>query len=144
MSTMVRSLLHTNPLQLLNFLSRRSNDRGPVSRVWNWVIEINEPPIPFFIIFDDVVEYLSIRCTRLKKQGRRTKLILTVGQNVTTQHLHSVPTLTFSPNTYIQYINLQKHHHHMVKGSLLIQEVHLHACTHHIHIYTKKHLIYVG
>jgi len=26
----------------------------------------------FFIIFDDVVEYLSIRCTQLKKQGRRT------------------------------------------------------------------------
>jgi hypothetical protein len=33
----------------------------------------------FFIIFDDVVEYLSIRCTQLKKQRRRTKPILTVG-----------------------------------------------------------------
>jgi hypothetical protein len=33
----------------------------------------------FFIIFDDVVEYLSIRCAQLKKQGRRTKPILTVG-----------------------------------------------------------------
>jgi hypothetical protein len=33
----------------------------------------------FSIIFDDVVEYLSIRCTQLKKQGRRTKPILTVG-----------------------------------------------------------------
>jgi hypothetical protein len=33
----------------------------------------------FFIIFDDIVEYLSIRYTRLKKQGRRTKTILTVG-----------------------------------------------------------------
>ena len=33
----------------------------------------------FFIIFDDVVEYLSIRCAQLKKQGRRTEPILTVG-----------------------------------------------------------------
>jgi hypothetical protein len=33
----------------------------------------------FFIIFDDIVKYLSIRYTRLKKQGRRTKTILTVG-----------------------------------------------------------------
>jgi suppressor of tumorigenicity protein 13 len=30
---------------------------------------VKRPPISFFIIFDDVVDYLSIRCTRLKKQG---------------------------------------------------------------------------
>jgi len=46
------------------------------------------PPISFFYHLWHVVEYLSKRCTRLKKQGWRTKPILNVGKNVTTQHLH--------------------------------------------------------
>ena len=41
--------------------------------------EADAPSHDTCIIFDDVVEYLSIRCTQLKKQGRRTKPILTVG-----------------------------------------------------------------
>jgi len=52
-------------------------------------------------IFDDVVEYLSIYVvTQLKKQGRRTKPILTVGSNVTTQHLHSVRNVLILSRTY--------------------------------------------
>jgi hypothetical protein len=39
----------------------------------------NDHNFIFFIIFDDVVEYLSIHCAQLKKQGRCTELILTVG-----------------------------------------------------------------
>jgi len=50
--------------------------RGPVFRVC--VMNIDHQ-FHFFIIFDDVVEYFSIRCTQLKKQGRRTKPVLTVG-----------------------------------------------------------------
>ena len=49
-------------------------ESGACFRVWStW------STISFFIIFDDVVEYLSIRCAQLKKQGRRTEPILTVG-----------------------------------------------------------------
>ena len=54
----------------------------------------NDHNFIFFIIFDDVVEYLSIRCAQLKKQGRRTEPILTVGWNITTQNLHSVQLFT--------------------------------------------------
>ena len=49
----------------------KPKNRGPVPGLMT--------TISFFIIFDDVVEYLSIRCAQLKKQGRRTEPILTVG-----------------------------------------------------------------
>jgi hypothetical protein len=58
---------------------------GPVSRVLgkqNSLEDLSSVKVTtnsFFIIFDDIVKYLSIRYTRLKKQGRRTKPILTVG-----------------------------------------------------------------
>ena len=51
-------------------------DRGPVSRVRNRVK--NDHQFHFFYHLDDVVEYLCIRCTQLKKQGGRTKSILAV------------------------------------------------------------------
>ena len=63
----------------------------------------NDHQFHFFIIFDDVVEYISLRFTQLKKQGRRTEPILTFSSNVTTQNLHSVQLFVNTKRVNSQY-----------------------------------------